>query len=301
MEMSDQLSNRYVTATMVRRTIPGDVGSLLRLHSFLTTYSLINEDAQNDSASTPIALQQPAEKPSKSANRSWDSHLLREQLVEAVVLQSQNSNNKRQKVDHEGGVDDSCVLDWEAIAKAVGHGVTANDCERQFLMMPMQPPQPPRQHQTERSITPDTTAMMEQQKGVTSSSAVPEEAKNAIRGEVYEEIVDKSDPEVVIAVVDAALRASSSDSRAGDGHLEEAQKAAITGLVASKAIEEARSAEDAVAHILSEIVDLRMQKLENRLALLDDVEGMLEAERVALELERRDLYTARCRHWFGGP
>jgi len=27
----------------------------------------------------------------------------------------------------------------------------------------------------------------------------------------------------------------------------------------------------------------------------------LEAERVALELERRDLYTARCRHWFQGP
>jgi SWI/SNF related-matrix-associated actin-dependent regulator of chromatin subfamily C len=34
--------------------------------------------------------------------------------------------------------------------------------------------------------------------------------------------------------------------------------------------------------------------------MLDDVEGILEAEKVALELERRDLYTARCRHWFGG-
>ena len=35
-------------------------------------------------------------------------------------------------------------------------------------------------------------------------------------------------------------------------------------------------------------------------AMMDDVEGILEAERVALEMERRDLYTARCRHWFGG-
>jgi SWI/SNF related-matrix-associated actin-dependent regulator of chromatin subfamily C len=43
-----------------------------------------------------------------------------------------------------------------------------------------------------------------------------------------------------------------------------------------------------------------MKKLENRMAMMDDVEGMLEAEKTALELERRDLYTARCKHWFGG-
>jgi SWI/SNF related-matrix-associated actin-dependent regulator of chromatin subfamily C len=47
-------------------------------------------------------------------------------------------------------------------------------------------------------------------------------------------------------------------------------------------------------------VNQRMEKLENRMALLDDIEGIIEAEKVALELERRDLYTARCRHWFGG-
>ena len=48
-----------------------------------------------------------------------------------------------------------------------------------------------------------------------------------------------------------------------------------------------------------DIVDLQIQRLENRVALLDDVEALLEAERVSLELERRDMYTARCRHWFG--
>jgi SWI/SNF related-matrix-associated actin-dependent regulator of chromatin subfamily C len=83
--------------------------------------------------------------------------------------------------------------------------------------------------------------------------------------------------------------------------LKRAQAAGRAGLVLSQAVDVARSKEESVAHLLSELVDLRMKKLENRLALLDDVEGMLEAERVALELERRDLYTARCRHWFGGP
>jgi SWI/SNF related-matrix-associated actin-dependent regulator of chromatin subfamily C len=48
-----------------------------------------------------------------------------------------------------------------------------------------------------------------------------------------------------------------------------------------------------------DIVDQRLQRLENRAAMLEDVEALLEAERVALELERRDMYTARCRQWFG--
>ena len=78
------------------------------------------------------------------------------------------------------------------------------------------------------------------------------------------------------------------------------QKAVILGLVVSQAVGKAKSEEEAVSRLLAEIVELRMQKLENRLSLLDDVEGMLDTERVCLELERRDLYTARCRLWFGG-
>ena len=70
--------------------------------------------------------------------------------------------------------------------------------------------------------------------------------------------------------------------------------------VASSAVETARKEEDTVDRILHEILDQRMSKLENRLSLLDDLECMFDAERMALELERRDLYTTRCRHWFSG-
>ena len=57
--------------------------------------------------------------------------------------------------------------------------------------------------------------------------------------------------------------------------------------------------EDNLSSILSQLVNKRMEKLENRMAMIDDIEGILDAEKVALELERRDLYTARCRHWYG--
>jgi len=262
-KMSDQMGNRYVTTTMARRSIPGDAGSLMRLHNFLTAYALINEDSMNDSAPTPLILQ-------GESKAIWNDQL-RGKLMKVVVEQSR----KRPKLEDP---DDSLAIDWNAVAEQVGQHVTATDCERQFLTMPI--------NETERSITPDTT-MSEQPKEGTDSST-----KLELQQEIFQDVVDKSDPKVIDAVTKAAFEATDS--------LGQAQKAGIAGLVASQALEKARSEEDAVARILSEVVDLRMKTLENRMALMDDIEGLLEAERVALELERRDLYTARCRHWFGG-
>lgn len=269
-EMSDKLVNRYVTTTMVRRAIPGDVGSLTRLHKFLTNFSLINEDAQNDSAPTPVTMQED-----KSKFR-W-AMSIRTNLLNAVVEQAR----KRPKLENPA---EFVPIDWEAVADQVGHGVNAKECERQFLALPIS------EHANERSITPDMTSG-EQDKSKNEST---QKDRLELQQELLQSIIDKCDPSVVSEVTKAAFRVAGGD-------LESVQRAGVVGAVYGQALEEARFHEDSVAHLLSEIVDLRMQKLENRLSLLDDVEGMLEAERVALELERRDLYTARCRNWFGGP
>lgn len=263
-DMSVKLGlNRYITCTMVRRAIPGDAGSLLRLHAFLTSYALINEEAINESAPTPIVF--------LKKYVSWHDDSLRENLMQAVVEQAR----KRPKVM---AASDFVPIDWAAVAASVGHGTTPSDCERQFLAMPIDA--------REGSITPDASM------GDDCHEAAQNDAKAAIQQELLTDLVDGADPAVISAVTKAAL--CSTDS------LSQARRAGAVGLVAHRALMEARSQEDAVARILAEIVDLRMKKLENRLALLDDVEGILEAERAALELERRDLYTARCRHWFGG-
>eukprot|EP00986_Skeletonema_menzelii_P020699 scaffold32025_cov211-Skeletonema_menzelii.AAC.1 len=73
-----------------------------------------------------------------------------------------------------------------------------------------------------------------------------------------------------------------------------ARKASIAGILASSAATKAHSEEEEIARTLMDILDQRMQRLENRVAILDDVEALMEAERVALELERRDMYTTRC-------
>jgi SWI/SNF related-matrix-associated actin-dependent regulator of chromatin subfamily C len=280
--MSDTLGNRYITSTMVRRCIPGDAGSLLRLHACLSSYALINDDAMNDSAPTPMVLQKPAEAKGLAA---WNE-TLRDDLMEAVVEQS----SKRPKLDPNSMDTDTdssassfLSLNWEVIATKVGHGTTPVDCEREFLALPLSGDGTngaPR----EGSITPD---------GDVDKSATSKLTKLEIQQEIFQELVSKSDPTLIHAVTEASLKATDK--------LADAQKAGIYGLVAGQAAQEARSQEDSVARVLSEIVDLRMKKLENRMSLMDDIEGMLEAERIALELERRDLYTARCRTWFGGP
>ena len=192
--------------------------------------------------------------------------------MEAVVDESK----KRRRLDDSISF---VPIDWSIVAKRVGNGATASDCERVFLSLPLEG-----ESKMERSITPDGTS--------NEKDESTDKAKMDVRENILKDIVGGSHPEVVKAATDAALKATE--------HLAEAQKAAVLALVASEAALRAQKEEDAISRLLVELQEQRLQKLENRLALLDDVEGVLEAERVALELERRDLYTARCRHWFGG-
>ena len=277
-DMSNKLKNRNVTTTMIRRSIPGDVGSLMRLYSFLSGYGLINTNALNDTAPTPVNLQE------SKAKYRW-SEPLQQELLHAVVEESR----KRRKVKDLPTNMFEPVVDWEAVAAKVGHGVSSTDCERQFLAMPIA------DASAERAITPDAavTNGPDQSKGKESHD---DSAKAKIRNrqELLQDIVERSDSNVIHAIVDAALLVSQAENP------DRAQQNAQAGVMGYQGLMEAKSREDKVSRIMAEVVDLRMNKLENRMSMLDDVEGLLEGERAALELERRDLYTARCRHWFGG-
>jgi SWI/SNF related-matrix-associated actin-dependent regulator of chromatin subfamily C len=295
--VADRLGTRCLTSTMVRRAVPGDISSLTRLHGFLNAHSLINEDTQNDSAPAPACL---LDDKIRAAPVAWDDDM-KDELLVAVVDQSRKSNKRARRLSEPASAAAPALsIDWEEVSQRVGRGVTARDSEREFLALRIVPGAGA---VADRPITPDTSVMSssdanqnpavvgEGKPDATGSATVA--APSHSENDFLQEILDGCDPDVACAVTAAALELSG-------GSLEQAQKAGRAGLVLARAVKAARSREDSVAHLLSEIVDLRMKKLENRLALLDDVEGMLEAERVALELERRDLYTARCRHWFGG-
>jgi SWI/SNF related-matrix-associated actin-dependent regulator of chromatin subfamily C len=275
--ISDTVSNRNVTSSMVRRSIVGDAGSLHRLREFMSNWGLINEDAINDSAPTAPLLREKY-----PVAKQFDDKL-RNELINAVVEQS----NKRQKT----ASDNSFVpIDWEEIALQVGSGATSTDCERNFLSMPINVEESaPTDPNTEKPpITPEVSQVLQK--------AFSEPTKDAARQDFLRELVDSCDPTMVRKVTGAALEVVTKEP----GNLKEAQSGALLGLVATRAVEEAQKSEKQLESILSQLLDQRMKKLENRMVMMDDVESILEAEKVALELERRDLYTARCRHWFGG-
>jgi SWIRM domain/SWIRM-associated region 1 len=286
-DMSETVGpNHYITGTLVRRTIPGDAGSLLRLHAFLTSYTFINENAINESTPTPMILLHNHNKKAKRMNDWSTNTVMQTNLMNAVVEQSRRSNVTIQTETPES--DNDMIIDWDAVAKSVGYGTTATECERHFLTMSIP---------NHGSVTPDV--LMIPSSGtvdIAPSDNVHVGRRNTLnkqREEIISDIVNSVDPTVLRAVTHAALSSSSND-------IPQAQKAAVLGLLVHGAVEDVHEKEDRIVPILSEIMDLRMKRIELRLSALDDVEDMLEAERVTLELERRDLYTARCRHWFGG-
>lgn len=176
--------------------------------------------------------------------------------------------SRKRKLDSESI--ERLEIDWDAVSKEVGNGATPAECYKIFLSTDFS-------HLGEGDSV-KLPNISNSQKDMTQETFISE-------------LIDGVQPSVAKAVINAALDAS-------DGDVKMAQNASIVGAIASKVAQRAREEESATVHILEEILDLRMAKLENRLSLLDDLEVMLDAERMALELERRDLYTRRCRHWF---
>mmetsp|Transcript_24133 Transcript_24133/g.58299 ORF Transcript_24133/g.58299 Transcript_24133/m.58299 type:complete len:1162 (+) Transcript_24133:1-3486(+) len=264
---------QFITSTAIRRSVPGDAGSLLRLHRFLMDWGLlnggqINETAPGDSVlrgsfAEGGALSSAATSKFKrkyaDVERSaiWSTE--RMQRLELSVIK--HVSKKTETMDG-GSSQVKMAVDWNAVAMDVGGDVSAEDCQRAFL-------EPPSEN---AKMIADASA----------SSHGPS---------TFSRILNGVRPEVLKAAFDASLGSTEDIS--------EARKASFVAGTASAAAQMGAKAESEVELTLLDIVDQRLQRLENRVALMDDVEALLEAERVSLELERRDMYTARCRHWFG--
>jgi len=272
-----QHQQQYLTPTAIRRCVPGDVGSMLRLHTFLCDWGLINGKDLGENAPSDLALRggksgtNKGKRKLEDVQRSvfWSKERLEE--LDGVVVKYVKVTQTT--VIGGGGVEgvpqqqqqQQPSVDWDAVAKDIGDGVSAADCQRAFLDPP-----------------PNDEVSVKIAKTSSSSST---------SGFDLTTILDGVHPDVLQATINASLKATND--------ITEARKASIAGILASTAATKAHSEEEEIARTLMDILDQRMQRLENRVAILDDVEALLEAERVALELERRDMYTTRCRHWFG--
>ncbi|KAL9185896.1 hypothetical protein ACHAXT_003673 [Thalassiosira profunda] len=250
---------QYITTTAVRRSVLGDAGSLLRLHEFLVGQGLLNSDRVGETTPSDAVLRGLGATRKPAKKMRLQTELTTERMK---ILEAVLPSHARQKKD-EAHPDQpiQIIVDWSGVAADVGGGVTAADCQRAFLEPPSE----------ESRLAADAS------KG---------SVKSMLSG-----VIDGVRPEVLKATIDAALRTTEDVS--------EARKACVVALTASAAASEGVRTEAEVESTLMDILDRRVQRLENRVALLDDVEALLEAERVSLELERRDMYTTRCRHWFG--
>ena len=256
-------SHKYLTSTSIRRCVAGDAGSIMRLHQFLVTWGFINGGAIGDSAPLQVKTK-TVSKPLVHPEVKWTT-----QMVIELGIAVEECCSKKMAIETDG--DEKVHINWDKVAKKVGNNVTTVECYQKFLSTDF----------NDSKLNTGTVKIVD-----SSLSNIDNPHEDLIS-----DLIDGVKPHVAETVVEAALNATGGDLNA-------AQKAGVLGVISSKAAERAQKEEEATSHLLQEILDLRMAKLENRLSLLDDLEGMLDAERMALELERRDLYTNRCRHWF---
>eukprot|EP00970_Alexandrium_tamarense_P006914 scaffold1211_cov195-Alexandrium_tamarense.AAC.24 len=268
LDLARKNENQYITATALGRSITGDAGSLLRLHKFLSDMGFVNAGNVGESAPSEVEL--------RGVRSSWVAAGAGTKRQFAAVERSAFWSSARLKsletialnhVSSSKSSENETILkvNWDAVASEIGEGVTAIDCQRAFI-------RPPKEDGSTMTDGPDESSVCKNES-------------------MFSHIIDTVRPEVLKAAIDASLKATQDMS--------EARKASLVGVVAGAAAEKAREGDNEIRNTLMDIIDQRVQRLENRIALLDDAEALLEAERVALELERRDMYTARCRHWFG--
>jgi len=260
LELAKKNGQQFITSTAIRRSVPGDAGSLLRLHKFMMDWGLLNGGQVGETAPSDPVLRGIAGTKRKSPPK--DPFVWTTERVKALEVAVFKNAKKRPADGSDPSSKATIVVKWDAVATQMGDGVTPSDCQRAFISPPSD-----------------------------SAKMVADASSNGDSKASLSAIVDGVDPKVLKAAIDGSLQCTEDVS--------EARKASLVAAVASSASQKAVEAESQIERTLMDIVDQRLQRLENRVALLDDVEALMEAERVSLELERRDMYTTRCRHWFG--
>ena len=262
LDLAKRNGQQFITSTALRRSVAGDAGSLLRLHKFLMDWGLLNSGQVGETAPSDAVLRgvHAAGGALARAKRKSPEHSVAPWTSERVHALEASVCKHLDKQASSNSPEMKVVINWEGVASELGGGVTPSDCQRAF-------------------VNPNEDAKM-----IADASA---SGNNAL----FSNILDGVRPEVLNAAIEASLQSTND--------IAEARKASFAAAVASAAAEKGAKAESEIERTLMDIVDQRLQRLENRVALLDDVEALMEAERVSLELERRDMYTTRCRHWFG--
>lgn len=259
LELAKKNGQQYITSTSIRRSVAGDAGSLLRLHKFLMDWGLLNGGQIGETAPSDAVLR------GVHAEGGALAGAKRKSPPQQFIWTTERMHTLEAlvvKYAKKHPVSQATVIHWEAVAREVGGGATPSDCQRAFIYPPSE-----------------------------DAKMVADAATSASNKASFSDILDGVRPEVINTAIEASLRHTDD--------MTEARKASFVAAVASTAAKKGAETESEIERTLMDIVDQRLQRLENRVALLDDAEAILEAERVSLELERRDMYTTRCRHWFG--
>lgn len=322
----------YLTLTMCRRHLTGDVGSLVRIHSFLEQWGLINKDcpAEITRARRPVilpsaplfsasetsaipAVSRAAAVATRSTN-ALDRYLSTIKSVpptpaEAHIRPDLNSTFEwdESKTLHLLEVIENCtidtVVDWDSVSLKVG--TSKEDCIMRFLQLPtLEILNDEKLISLVEKIEPEAIPFHGLSNPVMSTLAFlasvvhPRVAASAAQAALASHPILDSEAKIFEKTesesdkVDRSLFNNENISGDKDNSL---QKIAATSLAcaAVRAAELSQEESRRAALLRDTLVDLHLQKLRLKVSMFEELEKSLEEDKRELEQQRLALFFDR--------
>ena len=261
--------NRKITFTDVRKTLVGDVGSIRRVFDFLEVWGLINYHPSS-SLSKPLTWEDKDTKPdatSNSAESPSPASVKEAKRIRKNEWTEKETLNLLEAITNFGD-------DWERVAHQVV-GRTDKECVARFLELPfgdqLKPP-------VDTECESETVASDKSSKRMCLTPL--EDASNPIMAQAAF-LSALAGTEVAQAAAQAALTSLSNGGNVSDS---------IQGslLHANLQLEKEESDSD-VEKAISEVIEVQMKNIQDKLINFEDLDMLMEKERQQLE-QTKSLY-----------
>merc|ERR1712157_278431 len=207
--------------------------------------------------------------------------------VQQLLLQYVVLHSKISQTDEDESIE---TVDWELVANEMNARVKAtspispSQCREQFLCMTI-----PNQEDNKELSPQSKKRKLENNSYISLLKSMVSTSSGT--SEVIQNILEQQEKNLIEGY----------QEETNAEHFQNLQSTTLLETLSTSLTQ--KQAQEEINHlhtITLEILNQRMLKFENRMNnLLKDVEDLCNVERMCLELERRDLFTARCRHWFG--
>jgi len=324
-EASKNAPKVRLTSTLCRHRLAGDACAIVRLHTFLEKFGLINgspfleKERPRTTYPIPSLPSQATQSLSGPFDRGETSQKLKEWTYE-------EEKNLLLAVDKH-------TEDWSAVANAVGGGKSEVACLLKFLSLGLEGAIENFMHikQEHTNDSNPVGSILKSNENFSAESVYGEQNEKILTSVPHlnqlHYILNKIPQEIFFQAYDASKIATSEFqqqitnvvNKDNTDPLQEVEThvkiekmlkeferikhhsdVAVLSCLSLQARQLAVDENMQISRICNDLLDAKMKRIELKMSQLDEVENLLELERHALQIDRADLFSQQVRFWGRG-